>query len=128
METASKLVWRTRTMNLEFDEDEGIIFVRRVDDFTGPETLEHAQENIAQLPIFMDRLRGAILHMPDHYLTASVTRYYGKNTPNIPVGVVANNRFRKILGNFILGLANTARPMKMFDQEEEALSWVMGKL
>lgn len=119
--------WQTTAMRITY-QDPGIVVVHPMADFSGPETLIHAQENLAVIEKFDFELKGALFHLPPYYVNTEATRYYGKNAPHLPVSMVADSFVKKMLGNFLLKLITMKRPMKMFGTEEEAMAWLVNKI
>jgi hypothetical protein len=112
-------------MNLNFNQEEGILTITPHLDFKGPETIELAREN---KELVLDRLgndlKGALVYMPPFYINAEVTKYYKETIPNIPLALIADSFFKKMLGNFLLRLTSPSRPMRLFSSEEEAEVWL----
>ena len=120
--------WSTTAMQIELD-DEGIITVHPVEGFAGPETLEIAKENLASISEHaLEKLKGAFFYLPPYYVNVEATRYYGKHAPNVPCVLVGDSFIKKMVGNFLLGLINSKRPIKLFSDEVEAKKWLRQKI
>lgn len=117
--------WHTTTMQLEFDETQGVLLVDPHPDFTGKETVENAEENIrTSVEYSGDKLTGILAVMPNHYISAEVTRYYKQHVPHVPIAMIAKSFFQKMMGNFLLSMAAPKRPTKLFTEKEEGLKWL----
>jgi len=120
--------WATASMNLELDDD-GILYIVPPPDFEGPETLQHAEENIELLHSSIGKgVKGIHAIMPDHYVNVDATQHYRRHAPEVPCALVGNSFFKKMMGNFMLAISNTKRPIKMFNNEEEAMAWLKAKM
>lgn len=117
----------TTTMTLHLGED-GIITVTPTD-FTGSEELMHAKENFnAMFDIGLENIKGALANLPNHYISTKVTKFYKENVPMVPIALIGDSFFKKMLGNFLLVLASPMRPTKVFSNEEEAKIWLKEKM
>lgn len=116
-------------MHVEFFEDQGIITVNPVEGFKGPEAIEHAKENLGEFETRLgNALKGALVFLPPFYINAEATRFYKKNGPNIPIVLVADSFFKRMIGNFLFSMINASRPIKLFAVEEEARTWLTEKI
>lgn len=121
--------WQTTTMDIEYNEGSGIVTIRPIPSFSGPETLEHAEENLNSIDDqIKDLVKGALAYLPDHYIDTKATRHYKDYASNIPIALVGASFFKKMIGNFVLAIAGPKRPMKLFTEEENALNWLNDKI
>ncbi len=116
--------WTTESMLVELNES-GLLIIAPPDNFKGPETLKHAEENIALFRKAMsDKVKGIMAFLPPHYVNTAATRYYRNNAPNVPIALIGDSFFKKMIGNFLLKIINTKRPVKLFTDEPEAWEWL----
>lgn len=122
--------WSTTSMEFFFDEESGILTITPPEGFSGPETMEHAQENLKQAGLMGDELKGILAYLPNHYVNVKITRFYRQNAPNIPVALLLEGEsfFKKMMGNFFLSLDSGVRPTRIFTSEGEALEWLKEKM
>ncbi len=116
--------WETQTMKVTYHLESDILYIypKKVN---GPETLEQATENLETALLHVgETIKGLVAVMPNHYINAEVTRYYKTHIPNIPIALVADSFFKRMIGNFLLTLASPKRPTKLFSDEKEATAWV----
>ncbi len=120
--------WRTTTMLFEL-QDNGILTINPTNDFTGPETLEHAIENIkSRDENSEDDLRAILAYLPRHYVNTAATNYYKQKAPDVPIALVGNSVFKTMMGNFMLKMMRPGRPMKLFLEEANAMTWLEKEL
>lgn len=120
--------WRTASMHLKLMDD-GIVIITPPSDFEGPETLEHAHENVQTRDKYVgDKLKGILAHLPSHYVNAAATGYYKKEAPSVPIALVGNSTFKTMLGNFLLSVTKPGRPVKLFIDEDDAFAWLQEKI
>lgn len=116
--------WHTESMQFELLEN-GIVVITPPEGFTGPETIQHASENIASRDAHAgDKLKAILAHLPNHYVNAEATAYYKKNAPDVPIALVGSSALKTMVGNFMLKLTRPGRPMKLFTEEDEAMTWL----
>ncbi len=111
-------------MVLEFTSD-GILQISPPDNFRGPETLTHAQENIkafSKIPV--ELIQGILAFLPKHYINSDATRAYNKVRPMVPIALVSDSRIKTMMGNILLTFNIRSSPMKLFSDEKEALKWL----
>lgn len=126
-----QLNWTTTSMRLSFNEEKGLLIIRPHEGFRQAETLEHARENIEislELVGSYANIKGILAFMPDHYINVEITRYYKQNVPNVPIAMVGDSFFKKMIGNFLMILNSPDRPIRLFTNEEEALLWLENKI
>jgi hypothetical protein len=117
--------WETTTMRLHFSEATGVLDIRPQENFNDFETVTHAKENIEEgLMRVGDAAKAIVVEMPNHYVNAEVTRYYRNNMPDMPIALVADSYFKRMIGNFILSLDTQGRPTKLFKSFDEAHNWI----
>ncbi len=108
--------WRTASMQFKL-LDNGIVVITPPADFSGPETLEHAKENIeSRNTIPEDKLKGLLAHLPNHYINTAATSYYKEKAPDVPMAVVGNTIFKNMIANFLLKITRLGRPVKLFTE------------
>ena len=109
--------------------DEDIAIVTPTSNFKGPETIQEARENVILLNEAVQKGGiAALIYLPTHYVNAEATRYYKTYAPNLPAALIADSFFKRMIGNFLLPLANPQRPIKLFSNREEALAWLKATL
>ena len=122
------MTFSTTSMEVELTED-GILIITPPKGFKGPETLEHAKENINVLKThFQEKLKGIMALLPEHYVNAKANAYYKENTPEVPIAMVGKSFLKKMIGNFFLSMMASNRPMKIFDDSTEAMNWLEEKI
>lgn len=124
-----KLEWETTTMRLSLDMACGILTIKAHENFKRAETLEEAKHNIEMgIANAKADTKAILIEMPNHYVSAEVTRYYKNNTPNLPMALVANSFFKKMIGNFILSFDSPERPTRLFTDFESGKKWLLDVL
>lgn len=113
---------------MAFNRQEGVFTLRFNPDFQNRITVAHAEENVQALSTFGNALKGFIAYMPDAYVCVAVVSYYKKNAPNIPMALVADSVFKRMIGSFMLKLGTQNRPVKLFTDDEEAIQWLRTKI
>lgn len=115
-------------MNIQFTE-EGIIIIHPPKDFKGPETVEHAKENVELIKSkFGDRVNGILAFLPDHYVNVEATRFYKINGPNVPAALIGSSFFKNMIGKFLLSMKSEDKPMKIFSDREPAYQWLLSQI
>jgi len=115
----------TQTMHFEFDNKSGILTIKPVESFKGPETEEQAKENVDKVNEFWkDSLKGMLAYLPQHYINVQATAYYKQNAPKVPLALIGDSFFKKMIGNFLLSLGSSTRPTKLFTTLKEADQWL----
>jgi hypothetical protein len=121
--------WETRSMALRYDVTENILYISPPDSFKGPEQKEHAEENITSiLSKAGDTVKGIMAYLPRHYISAEATLYYKKQTPDIPIALIEDSFFKRMLGNMIFSIGSSNRPLKMFGNDKDAYAWLTQKI
>ena len=109
--------------------EEGILIITPPPGFKGPETLEHAKENITMFKERLgDNVKGILAFLPNHYINAAATRYYRENRPQVPGALIEDSMIKRMVGNFLLSLSTSAAPMRLFNDEEKARFWLLSKI
>ncbi len=123
---SENMEWETTTMRLFLDAASGILTIKAHENFKRAETLEEAEHNIkVGMAKAADCTKAILIEMPNHYVSAEVTRYYKNNTPNLPMALVANSFFKKMMGNFILSFDSPERPTRLFTNFESGKQWLL---
>jgi hypothetical protein len=93
------------------------------------QTLDDARENVAVLMQVSEGRRVPMLL--DIRSTGTLSReareYYAGDAGAAAItalAFVANSAFTRVVGNFFIRLARTRYPVRLFDAEEPALSWL----
>tara|TARA_R110000850_G_scaffold181226_1_gene306609 strand:+ start:226 stop:609 length:384 start_codon:yes stop_codon:yes gene_type:complete len=120
--------WRTTSMQFKLHVN-GIVVITPPEDFAGPETLEHAIENIESRNEYAEgKLKAVLAHLPNHYVNTAATKYYKQETPDVPIALVGDSAFKTMIGNFMLKLVRPGRPIKLFTEEADAMTWLEQEL
>ncbi len=120
--------WRTTTMLFEI-QDNGILIINPVEDFKGPETLEHAMENVkSQNDNLGEEPKAILAYLPNHYINAAATTYYKEAASDVPLAMVGSSFFKRMIGNFLLKMGRPGRPVKLFSEAEDAMTWLEKEL
>lgn len=121
--------WETTSMRLFYDVLTDILYIHPQESYKGAERLEHAQENITSLNQKVgDTVKGVMVYLPGHYISAQVTLYYKNNVPEVPMALIENSSFKRMLGRMVLSVASARRPLKIFNNEEQAYSWLTAQM
>jgi uncharacterized protein YuzE len=121
--------WETTSMRLGYDNLTDILYIHPQESYEGAEKLEHAQENIASITEKVgDIVKGVMVFLPNHYINAEVTLYYKKNVPEVPMALIENSPFKRMLGRMVLSVASPKRPLKIFDNEDQAYEWLIKQI
>lgn len=114
----------TTSMDVELN-NEGILVIIPPSGFKGPETLEHAMENIETFNAFPElEVKAMLAYLPAHYVNAAATRYYKQHRPNVPCALIEDSPIKKMIGNFMLSLNRADAPVRMFKDVELATNWL----
>ncbi len=120
----------TRVAKVWMGED-GIVRAKANSDTR--ETLEDAKENVAAVnkvtrgkksPLFIDyrSLKAQDRDAQNHYSTAEATQFVSA------LGMQVESAVSRVILNFYLGIRKSPQPLKLFNDEDEALQWLKGFL
>ena len=116
----------TSTTIIALRED-GIVESRATDGCPEISNVGIAQEIIAAvIELCNNEDRQMISFVSDRRLSKEERQYYSKNSFDIitDLALVVDNPYKRLLGNFFMGINKVPIRTKLFENEEEAIKWL----
>ena len=125
--------YHTPALIIELRSDD-IIKIKANPNWTQPDTLEVAKNNVAAIKKAVDGKKRAILcYTPNTHISKEILKYYSDANPSIgslATAMISSSFGSKLMGNLFLRLLKKGYPVKIFTvkEEDKAIQWLLEEI
>lgn len=106
-----------------------IIETIHIEGWKGPETLEHAKENVAAVQRISAGNDYCLLgHLTDERVSDEAQIFYSEQKSAVfAIALVTKNMIQALLGNIFMSVRKLQAPTKLFSNPDDATAWLYEK-